>query len=91
MQESELQAALSGATFKFAKSMPLLPHWYTLRQSWPSNEIFEAAVAKIRELGTSRTFGKRKFIYYDFGGYTYWTMGDTIPNTILINRAERNA
>ncbi len=89
MQEIELQEILLRASFRFAKSMPYLPHYYTLRKMWDSDQIFDDAVNKIRELGIPRAFGKRQFIYYDFGGNTYWTMGDPVPETILINRAER--
>ena len=49
---------------------------------------FVDAVKKIRECGEMRAFGKRNFIYYDIGEFTYWTMGDSLDNTILINRAK---
>ena len=90
MEEKELQELLSSAQFKFAKTMPWLPHYYTLRDKWDLDKFKEAVIA-LRALGTPRRFGKREFIYYDFGGNTYWTMGDTIENTILINRAVRAA
>lgn len=90
MNEMELQKLLSSAQFKFAKTMPWLPHYYTLKDTWDSEKFKEAVVA-IRTLGESRKFGKRQFIYYDFNGNTYWTMGDTLENTILINRAVRAA
>lgn len=86
MEEMELQKLLSGAQFRYAKTMPQFPHHYTLRQTW-DNQVFDAVVRAIRELGTPRAFGNRQYTYYDFGGNTYWTMGDPVDKTILINRA----
>jgi hypothetical protein len=88
MEEIELKEMLEGAHFRFAKSMPHLPHWYTLRETWKNETDFVDAVKKIRECGEMRAFGKRNFIYYDIGEFTYWTMGDSLDNTILINRAK---
>lgn len=90
MDEIELRNLLAVAKFKFAKSMPKIPHYYTLRETW-DDATFADAVLAIRNYGVPRKFGNRMYIYYDFDGYTYWTMGDTIENTILINRALREA
>lgn len=88
MEKIELDDLLNAAEFRYAKTMPQFPHYYTLRKTWENNK-FDAVVKAIRELGTPRAFGNRQYTYYDFDGNTYWTMGDTIPNTILINRAKR--
>jgi hypothetical protein len=86
MEEKELQDLLSCAQFRYAKTIPKFPHHYTLRKTWENNQ-FDAVVLAIRELGQPRMFGNRQYIYYDFGGCTYWTMGSPIDQTILINRA----
>jgi len=86
MEEMELQKLLSCAQFRYAKTMPKFPHHYTLRKTW-DNHVFDEVVKAIRELGSPRMFGNREYIYYDFDGCTYWTMGSPIDQTILINRA----
>ena len=88
MEEMELRNLLNTAQFRYAKTMPQLPHHYTLRQTWDDTK-FDAAVKAIRELGTPRAFGNRQYVYYDFDGNTYWTIGDPVDKTILINRAVR--
>ena len=87
MKEALLQYCLESAKYQFAKSMPYQPHWYTLRKNWNDDKLFEEVVQTIRDIGVERPFGKRTYIYYDYNGFMYWTMGDTLPNTILINRA----
>ena len=89
MQENEMKELLAGAQFKYAKSMPRFPHHYTLRETWHNDPLFDAVVQFIRDHGVRRKFYSREYIYYDFDGHTYWTMGDPVPETILINRAER--
>jgi len=86
MEEIELRNLLTSATFKFAKSMPQIPHHYTLRETW-DDVTFTSSVLAIRKYGVPRKFGNREYIYYDFDGCTYWTMGSPIDQTILINRA----
>ena len=56
MEEIELKEMLEGAHFRFAKSMPHLPHWYTLRETWKNETDFVDAVKKIRECGEMRAF-----------------------------------
>jgi len=71
--------------WKFAKTMPQNPHEYTLRKE--KDVEFENAVIYIRENGKPRTFKGRRYICLDCGVHQYWTMGNPLPETILINRA----
>lgn len=80
---------LDQAKFVFAKSMPKMPHHYTLRETWDSN-TFDYVVQKIRELGVPERFFKKTYIYYYANGYKYWTMGNPINETRLINRAKHD-
>lgn len=64
------------------------PHWYCVREEVGDVE-FEDAVQFIRENKIDRFFFKRLFGYYDRGAYTYWTMGDPLSDTRIINRALR--
>ena len=40
----------------------------------------------IREQGEVRPWGKHMHTYFDYDGWTYWTMGAPLDETILINR-----
>lgn len=73
--------------FRFATSMPTIPHEYTLRKTWANQDDFDWAVETIRQYGYRRRWGTRTFTYLDLDGWKYWTMGSPIPQTILINRA----
>jgi len=87
MTDDEIRGFVAGQRWTFAKTMPRIPHWYTLRRNAPSDEAFSAFVQEIRLRGVQRPFGRRLFTYLDFEGWTYWTMGEPIADTTLINRA----
>ena len=86
MTEEQVLDFIDGATWKFAKSMAKIPHWYCLRENAFDIEEFEAFVQHIRDHGYPENFYKRVFIYLNVGEYKYWTMGDTLANTLVINR-----
>lgn len=73
--------------FKFAKTMPKIPHEYTLKEDWEDDELFEDVVRYIRDNGVKEKFYRKEFTYLYLGNYKYWTMGNPIETTILINRA----
>lgn len=75
------------AEWTFAKTMPQIPHWYTLRRKAQSSEEFSTFVQEIRFRGVQRPLGRRTFTYLHFDGWTYWTMGEPVEETTLINRA----
>ena len=84
---------LSKNTFRYAKSMPQFPHWYTLRKDWRNDADFIKTVLLIRKYGKTEKFWKNEYIYFYMNGYKYWTMGYPVHNcpktgTILINKAE---
>ena len=43
----------------------------------------------IRAKGVARQFYDKTFIYLDIDDMCYWTMGDPLDQTILINRARK--
>ncbi len=86
LKNPDIDTLLKNAKFVFAKSMPKMPHHYTLRETWDSN-TFDYVVQKIRELGAPERFFKKTYIYYYANGYKYWTMGNPTDQTKLINRA----
>src|SRR6188472_2649090 len=81
-----LTFALETADYRFAKTMPKWPHWYTLRKTWGSEDEFVWCVVQIREHGFTEKFAGRDFRAFALNGWKYWTMGDTLDGTILINR-----
>jgi len=70
----------------FAKTMPENPHEYTLRKLWQHDKNFVRAVKFIRKYGYVYRFRGRPYIQFDINEHFYWTMGDPIDKTILINR-----
>ncbi len=85
--EVQVVEALTKASFTFAKTMPDNPHSYTLRNHWKAEIPFEEVVQYIRDNGYHRMFYSTEYTYFQIGEYEYWTMGDTLRNTRLINKA----
>ena len=74
-----------GCRWQTAKSGP--PHEYTIREWRPeARDDFERSVAGIREFGYSQTFYANTYIYFNLDGLKYWTMGDSLPHTSVLNR-----
>ncbi len=87
MNDDEVRKFIDDQEWVFAKTMPQIPHWYTLKRKARSEDDFAAFVQEIRLRGVVRPFGRRTFTYFDFEGWTYWTMGEPVADTTLINRA----
>lgn len=88
MTDEEIRQFIGDHEWVFAKTMPQIPHSYTLRRKAKRDEDFSSFVQEIRFRGVVRQFGQRSFTYLDFDGWTYWTMGEPVENTTLINRAQ---
>jgi SAM-dependent methyltransferase len=75
--------------FQFAKSMPQIPHWYTMSKWWPRDErdLFLECAGLIRRCGFDRKFGRRTFRYLNLNGWKYWFMDERVEDCVLINRA----
>ena len=85
-------AFVSEVTWRFAKTMPLWPHWYVMEQWNPDREAeFAELVRRIFEEGRDEEWGsgtyRRTVRYYYLDGYKYWAMDPTIDETDLVNRA----
>lgn len=79
---------INGASFQPAKSMPGIPHEYSVRKNWKDPKLFEEVVTFIRENGYEERFYSRVYIYYNYQGHKYWTMGSPLAQTIILNRAK---
>jgi hypothetical protein len=68
-----------------AKSGP--PHEYTIRGWRPEVDVdFERAAAGIKEFGYSEAFYGKTYNYFDLDGLKYWTMGEALADTTVLNR-----
>jgi hypothetical protein len=74
------------APWRFARTMPNEPHEYTLRGETPDEE-FEAFVLLIQRQGYSGEYKGRTYTYLNVDGWRYWTMGEPVDATTIINRA----
>ena len=82
---------LESKAYRFAKTMPESPHFYTLKREWDNPKEFEKAVSYIRENGQKELWQDgQHYTYLYVNGWKYWTMGSPASETILINRTEDN-
>jgi hypothetical protein len=86
---ARLTDAIPGQIWTFAKTMPWIPHEYALRERWNDGPglTFTEAVEIVRTYGYEDRFGKRTFVYLNIGEWKYWTMGNPIEQTRVLNRA----
>lgn len=89
MTEEEITHFIESNTWKFASSMPSVPHFYCLKEKCVDPLMFERFVMHIRKHGYVGKFWRKEYMYYNDSTYKYWTMGAPIHETILINRAYR--
>lgn len=73
----------------FAKTMKDHPHSYVVRRKDMNDHDFLKAVRVIRTFGEPGKFYQRTNIYLVSreAGHRWWTMGDTLDGTIIINQA----
>jgi hypothetical protein len=84
----EFAAFVAAAPWRFASTMPEVPHEYTLRRQAADPARFEEAVRFIREHGYPARWGRATHTYYDHDGKKYWTMGWPVEQTVVLNRAD---
>jgi len=74
----------------FAKTMPQWPHEYILRHR-VDEKIFDRLVRHIRANGHEEAYYTEKYIYFEEDGMLYWTMGEPIEETDIINRCRKES
>ena len=87
MTEQEFADFIKAHEWRFAKSMPQNPHCYVVREKCRSDDEFCQAVLYIRKHGYPKKFFRKTFIYLNYEPYSYWTMGNSLEITKIINRA----
>jgi hypothetical protein len=90
MTMDELREFVRTSPWTFARTMPEIPHEYTLRKNAPDAKLFERVVLHIRQAGYKGTFASATYTYLDIDGWKYWTMGAPLEDTTLINRARKD-
>lgn len=85
---NRLRSMLEAHDWKYAKSMPSTPHWYSIiEKNWQGEEEeFYSCVLGVRLYGDLVTWRGWPYIELTLGGFVYWTMGYPIRGTTLINR-----
>jgi hypothetical protein len=71
--------------------MPHMPHSYVVKNTCRSAQEFERFVMHIRLHGYRQKFGRAWYTYLDWPVdrviHQFWTMGEPLSETIIINRA----
>ncbi len=91
MTKQEVDKLLIEAEFKFAKTMPEIPHSYTrLLANWKGREKDWFKVVKYIWENSVKEHWKydQYYNYYYANGYKYWVMDESIEKTDLINRVK---
>ena len=78
---------IARAPWRFAKTMPDQPHEYTVRGE-TLDQHFDWFVLYIRDHGYKAEYRGRSYIYLGVGAWRYWTMGEPVASTTVINRAQ---
>jgi len=82
-----LREFIASSQWTFAKTMPEWPHEYIVRDR-VDVALFEALVCHIRAHGFEGRFYSRVLTYFAEDGFLYWTMGDSLEATTIINRSK---
>ena len=87
MAAIELSAFVESNSWTFARTMPKHPHEYVLLWKSSSKEDFFRFAMTIRRFGYDEYFYTKQIRYMDLDGRRYWTMGDLLKTTFVLNRA----
>lgn len=77
--------------WKFAKTMQWCPHFYTLRIDFKDDADFAFMYAFIQKYGKHEHWFNHPRVYLYVDEWKYWTMGNPLDITKLINRARIDA
>ncbi len=78
---------VTAVRWQFAKTMPHVPHEYTIARWKPEfrDELVWFATCILR-YGRVESWGPYRHSYYYLRNHKYWTMDDPVESTDLINR-----
>ena len=85
----DFDAFIARANWTFAKTYAkFAPHWYCVRKEFADDKTFDEAVLHIRAHARTELFYRKQFQCFYYKGYKYWTMGNPVNETTIINRAK---
>ena len=85
---SDLRAFVDQQGWMFAKTYASTwPHEYIVRDR-VDEHLFTRLVQHIRTSGQEERFYSKRFTYYHEAGMVYWTMGEPIEETTIVNRCK---
>lgn len=84
---TELRDFVDRNQWNCARTMPKYPHEYVLMQRCSSADDFFRFVMTIRRYGYDEYFFTKRIRYLDVDDRRYWTMGDLLKTTWVLNRA----
>ena len=85
----ELRDFVNNSNWTFAKTYATTwPHHYIVRDR-VDEELFVHLVKHVRKFGYEGPFYNKKYTYFEEDGYVYWTMGDPVEETTIINRCTK--
>jgi hypothetical protein len=84
----EIRALVRRHEWTFAKTMPQTPHEYLLKWDADKADDYFRFMMTIRRLGYDEYFFNTKYRYADVDGYKYWTMGEYLNMSWVLNRAK---
>lgn len=85
-----LRDFVQNVKWTFAKTMTEWPHEYIVRGR-VDGKLFEQIVHHIRANGSEEPFYQTTYIYFEEDGMLYWTMGEPIEETDIINRCKKES
>ena len=88
---NRIREFVSRYPWTFAKTYAdFAPHEYYVKEKLDDQgqEAFVWFVEFIRDYGFECKFAGKEHTYYELEGYYYWTMGDPIDETIILNRCK---
>ena len=85
-----IEKFIDSADWVFAKTYAkTAPHEYAVREkNQHLEEEFVYFIKFIRKNGYKEMFWNKPYICYNIGEWKYWTMGNPVDETTIINRAE---
>src|SRR5437867_1330751 len=86
MTPTSVGAVIDSLSFRFARTMPEIPHEYVIRS--PDNEAAYVALfsAIMEQGGYERWAGRHKRYLYPGDGWKYWAMTTELRESRVINR-----
>ena len=84
----ELKLYINSIDWTYAKTMPVWPHYYIVRNK-VDETLFVKLVEHIREFVYPGNFYQKLITYYEEDGLIYWTMGNPVDETTIINRTNK--